>query len=180
LSEDSGKPKKLGVSVRQLCVYSGFYCKNDPYGLFINAGGHYTHYRRRIMKKLGIGLVLFFIVVGVSCFAQSNNDAQRIVGTWVDVEGITWVFNADGKLSYANNPGDSREYRYSVFDGERRTELTIFEVTYDMYIALGITDQVYTMEFSKDGKILRLTGAENLNGWSVAGPGWGRNQLTRK
>jgi ligand-binding sensor domain-containing protein len=126
------------------------------------------------MKKLFIFFFLSMVVMG-SCFAQNVNNAQRIVGTWTDIEGYTWVFSADGKLTY-----DDEEYRYSVFDGERRTELTIFEVEYSMYIAIGITDQEYTMEYSRDGKTLRLTGAENLNGWSVAGPGWGTNQLTRK
>jgi hypothetical protein len=51
------------------------------------------------MKKL-VFLVCFIFIFG-SCFAQSvNNDAQRIIGTWVsevsEVGNITVVFNADG------------------------------------------------------------------------------------
>jgi hypothetical protein len=126
------------------------------------------------MKKTLVFLLLSMVIF------ESCSNKMRILGTWTDIEGITWVFNANGKLEYENRPGDSREYQYSIFDGERKTELTIFEVTYSLYIATGITDQKYNIEYSKDGKTLRLTGAENLNGWSVAGPGWGTNQLTRK
>jgi hypothetical protein len=122
----------------------------------------------------------FFVVVLAMVLLGSCSQKQTVVGSWTDVEGITWVFGTDGKLAYANSPVDSREYRYSIFDGEQRTELTIYEVTYSMYIAMGVTDQKYTMEYSKDGKTLRLTGGDNLNGWSVAGPGWGTNQLVRQ
>ena len=126
------------------------------------------------MKKVAVFVVLAMILLG-SC-----SNGHKIVGSWTDIEGVTWVFSADGKLAYENTGGDSREYRYSVFEGERRTELTIFEVNYLMAIFIATTDQVYSMEYSKDGKTLRLKGASDLDGWSVAGPGWGTNQLTRK
>ena len=127
------------------------------------------------MKKV----LVFFVLVMVVLSSCSNG--QKIVGTWTDVEGLTWEFKADGTLSYSHLDPDREPsiYKYSIFDGEKRTELTIFEVEYSMYIAWGVTDQNYTMEFSKDGKTIRLTGAENLNGWRIAGPGWGTNQLTR-
>ena len=127
------------------------------------------------MKKIIIVLLLGMLMFS-SC---TDSNERKIVGTWTDTEGITWVFTADGKLTYANRPGDSREYKYSVFDGERRTELTIFDVTYDLYVATGISDQKYSVEYSKDGKTLRLTGGKDLNGWDVAGPGMSTNQLTR-
>lgn len=129
------------------------------------------------MKKAMVVLVLVMLLFS-SCAA---NNQRRIVGTWTDIEGITWVFSADGKLEYENTGDDnSREYRYSVFDGEWGAELTIFAVEYSMLIAYGLADQKYMMEYSKDGKTLRLTGAKDLYGWSVAGPGWGTNQLSRK
>jgi len=127
------------------------------------------------MKKTVVFLFLIIVVL------SSCSNKQKIVGTWTDIEGVTWIFSTDGKLSYTNTPDQgSREYQYSIFDGEQRTELTIFEVDYDAYIAVGITDQVYTIEFSRDGKTLRLTEGEELRGWSVAGPGMGNNQLTRQ
>lgn len=127
------------------------------------------------MKKVFVCFVLAVLVFG-SCSSK-----QKIVGTWTDVEGNTWVFRADGKLVYSNRPGDSREYRYIVFDGERRSELIIYEVIYDASnLAVGATDQKYNLEYSTDGKTIRLTGGESLNGWSVADPGWSENRLTRK
>jgi len=130
----------------------------------------------------GIYIKKLIVFVGMATLLLGScSKGHRIVGSWTDIEDIKWVFSADGKLEYENSPGnDSREYRYSVFEGERRTELTIFEVDYDMYIMIGFTDQVYNAEYSKDGKTLRLTGADDLRGWRVAGPGWGTNQLTKK
>lgn len=154
------------------------HCEQRLVESFIYAGGHCTQclYGGSGMKKVAVFLFLAMVLLG-SC-----SNEHKIVGKWTDVEGLSWEFKADGTLSYSHlDP--SREpdiYKYSVFEGERRTELTIFEVEYSMYIALGITDQKYTMEYSKDGKTLRLTGAKDLNGWSVAGPGWGTNELTRK
>jgi hypothetical protein len=61
------------------------------------------------MKKV----VVFFVFVMVMAISCANNE-RRIVGIWTDIEGRTWVFSNDGKLSYNNNPGDVREYSYSV------------------------------------------------------------------
>ena len=51
------------------------------------------------MKKTVIFVVLAMVLFG-SCAAQSANDAQRIVGTWVEELGsiklATYVFNANG------------------------------------------------------------------------------------
>jgi hypothetical protein len=56
------------------------------------------------MKKFGIFLI-FFILVGGFCFAQSNNDSQRIVGTWVSSGGQTYIFNSDGTFT-GNSSGN--------------------------------------------------------------------------
>ena len=47
------------------------------------------------MKKAVIFVVLAMVVISF-CAAQSANDAQRIVGTWVSEQGYTYVFNANG------------------------------------------------------------------------------------
>ena len=53
------------------------------------------------MKKTVIFFVLAMVVIG-SCAAQSANDAQRIVGTWVSTDGkTTCVFNANGTGTWA-------------------------------------------------------------------------------
>ena len=60
------------------------------------------------MKRVVVFIVLAMMVIG-SCTAQSaTNEAQKLVGTWVDDGGLTLVFNADGTgtLTYSssNNP----------------------------------------------------------------------------
>ena len=66
------------------------------------------------MKKLGICLVLFFFVFGTSCFAQSSNDAQRIVGVWRD-GSRTVTFNANGTYTYSGSGrGDNDNGSYFV------------------------------------------------------------------
>jgi len=57
------------------------------------------------MKKSVICLALFFLFVGTICFAQSNNDAQRILGTWKCGTGdrdsfYTYTFNSNGTFVY--------------------------------------------------------------------------------
>ena len=121
------------------------------------------------MKK-----VLVFFIVGFVFFGACSNK-QTVVGTWTDVEGITWIFNADGKLAYSNRPGDSREYQYGVTD----TKLSILGVGYGTWVRY-YHDQTYDISFSPDGKTLVLTGGRNLDGWNTAGPGMSSNQLTRQ
>ena len=47
------------------------------------------------MKKAVFVVVLTMGVISF-CAAQSANDAQRLVGTWVSDNGMTFVFNANG------------------------------------------------------------------------------------
>ena len=119
------------------------------------------------MKKTAFAFLMFLILVG----ACTGNPERTIVGTWTDLEGITWKFNADGKLEYANRPGDNREYQYSIFHGEQRSIITIYGV--------DRINQEYNLEYSKDGETLRLTGGRSLPYWNTAGPGWHENMLTK-
>jgi hypothetical protein len=69
------------------------------------------------MKKLGFFLVIFFIL-GLACFAQTN-DAQRIVGTWQRIDDgtpVVFTFNANGTVV--------RTFKYSVRGGTRTDEST--------------------------------------------------------
>ena len=61
------------------------------------------------MRKFRI--CLFFIFLGTFCFAQSNNDAQRIVGTWSNRD-FTYTFNFDGTflMQYAGATNDRGNY----------------------------------------------------------------------
>jgi len=47
------------------------------------------------MKKAIIFIVLAMVVISY-CAAQSENEAQRIVGTWTQENGTVWVFNENG------------------------------------------------------------------------------------
>jgi len=117
------------------------------------------------MKK-----VVVFLFLGIMFFGSCSNK-QSIVGTWTDIEGITWVFNADGKLAYANSPGNkSSEYQYSITDDA----LIIFG-----FGIFGEDKQQYKISFTPDGKTLMLTGGRDMFGWRVAGPGWSDNRLTK-
>ena len=53
------------------------------------------------MKKLGLVLIIF--TIGTLCFAQSNNPAQQIVGTWrgtyIDSDTSTFTFNSNGTFT---------------------------------------------------------------------------------
>jgi len=48
------------------------------------------------MKKVVIFVVLAMLVIGFCAAQSSNNDAQRLVGTWVSDRGLTYVLNANG------------------------------------------------------------------------------------
>ena len=56
------------------------------------------------MKKLGFFLIVF-VLLGSYCFAQSNNDAQRIVGTWrgIDTDGDNWNLTLNSNGTYTSN-----------------------------------------------------------------------------
>ena len=51
------------------------------------------------MKKLVLILVLL-LSVSMLLIAQSTNNEQRLVGTWInDLDGSRWIFNSDGTVS---------------------------------------------------------------------------------
>jgi uncharacterized protein with beta-barrel porin domain len=91
------------------------------------------------MKKAVIFFVLTMVVLS-SCIAQNVNNERRVVGTWTDHEGETWVFGADGKLTC-----DGEEIKYVVTD----TELATLED--DGTLA------IFNISMSSDGKNLILS-----------------------
>jgi hypothetical protein len=110
------------------------------------------------MKKT----VVVFFIVGIVLFgacaqkaeAQSANIAQKIVGTWVDNEGDTWVFTANGNLTQTSLSGSNSEYKYAVTD----TKLAF--CSSDRY-GKGGTAYIYDISISSDGKALILIGSGN-------------------
>jgi len=97
------------------------------------------------MKKAMIFVALAMVVIG-SCAAQSANDAQRIVGTWVSVDGqTTVVFNANGTGTLAGN-----NFSYGISAGGR---------IYVSISGLGaFNDEGATLFMSPDGKRIVISG----------------------
>ena len=58
------------------------------------------------MKRAVIFFVFVFSSVSL-CYAQSNNDAQRIVGTW-SIDDFSLTFNANG--TYTSSQWGSGSY----------------------------------------------------------------------
>ena len=95
------------------------------------------------MKKLVVFIVLAMVVIA-SSVAQSTNNAQRIIGTWVDNgSGKTWVFNANGTVSGYDEDDDAFTYNFGVAD----TKLAILD--------RGDLD-IFNISISSDGRTLIL------------------------
>jgi len=80
----------------------------------------------------------FSLTFGV-CFAQNTANERRIVGTWVDTDGYTWVFNANGTLKYRGI-----DFKFGV----TVTQLAVLEDNSDL--------AVYDISISSDGTTLIL------------------------
>ena len=129
------------------------------------------------MKKVMV--FLFLAVAGFGIVAcQNSNIGKKIVGTWADIEGSTWTFSADEEFTYSDNTNDGEvlTYKYNIKD----TSLTISNVDCIQDSEWSTSDQKYNISFSTNGKTLFLTDGRELGGWSVAGPGWSGNELTKK
>ena len=95
------------------------------------------------MKRFGVFVVLTVLLVS-SCAAQSVNNAQRIIGTWVDNNtGKTWVFNANGTVSGTDEDGDDFQYKFGFTD----TKLVFSDDS---------TLNVFNFSISSDGRTLIL------------------------
>jgi len=98
------------------------------------------------MKKVLVFSVLIFVFSG-ALFAQNANITQRIVGTWVDDRGRTWVFNANGTC--ATEGSRTTDEKYGVTD----TKLAISDSDYG---TKDVVTMIYDISMSSDGKILIL------------------------
>ena len=111
---------------------------------------------------LGFAVLLFFGFSSFSCFAQSSNNDQRIVGTWVytdsDGDTFTYVFNANGSGTYkatytaASKAGASAE---EIARAEAVKSFTYgFSVVGEMMSDNGPSGKIY---FSPDGRTLFIS-----------------------
>ena len=90
-------------------------------------------------KILVFVVIMLLGFVAINCNAQTSNNEQRIIGTWTDGSGTTWVFNTNGTGS-----SGSDTFVYGITSGE---------VTF--ISSSGNMTQRY-MYFSPDGKTLIL------------------------
>jgi len=114
------------------------------------------------MKKIFVFSVLIIALCG-SCFAQNVNNERRIIGTWVDQRGNTWVFNTNGILLNTPSGKTTKEYKYGVTD----TKLAIYSTEDSSWGGGGMVDGYYPfvlifdISISSDGKTLILTDIED-------------------
>jgi len=92
------------------------------------------------MKKF-IGFLFFALALNSLCFAQSANDAQRIVGTWT-VDNFSLTLNANG--TYSSNQWGNGSYFIS------NTKL-ILNKTDELQLT-----SILSYYLSSDGKVLVL------------------------
>jgi hypothetical protein len=120
-----------------------------------------------------------FFIVGVLFFgafsvqnanAQNVNNAQRIIGTWVDESGYTWVFNANGTLTRGSSIG-TYEYKFGVTDTHLATCSSRFYGTADAWDFFN----VYEISISSDGRTIILVGINVLPNHSSS-----RHWLTKR
>jgi len=111
--------------------------------------------KRNIFFSVMMVFLLASCINGESANAQSSNNEQRLIGTWVAVTGGTWIFNADG--TGTGVPDDTRKSdieKYKLFGNK----LAIF------FNGGSYTSTVATYDFfiSNDGKTILLVGT---GGW---------------
>jgi len=105
------------------------------------------------MKKVVIFFIVAMVVFGACSAqrvdAQNANNAQRIIGTWVDQYGSTWVFNANGNLT-----NGTQEYKFAIAD----TKLVRDRITdYGKPLTdRSVNTDFYDISMSSDGKTLLL------------------------
>jgi len=93
-------------------------------------------------NKVLIFTVVMLLVLACNVFAQNTNNQQRIIGTWIDSEGKSWVFNANGTCIF-----DGVNSRYFVNDSKL--------IVRDSY------SSIMDIIISSDGRILVIFGLYN-------------------
>jgi len=106
---------------------------------------------KRVLVLFIVGVVFFGACSAQSANAQNANFGQRIIGTWVDSIGRTWVFNADGNGTRTRS--DDRTFKFAVIDAKLAIQWS------DNYFYM------YYISMSSDGKILFLDNNDASGFW---------------
>jgi len=106
-------------------------------------------------------VVVFVVVFGIALFgcngngsggvyAQSSNNEQRLIGTWVNINNnnSTIVFNSNGTITW-----DTTDYKY----GAAANKL----VLYSSNNSNNYSNEYYDFFISTDGKMLIIIGNNN-------------------
>ena len=118
------------------------------------------------MKKILVVLIIGLGFLGCSTQnvdAQSSNDAQRIIGTWENNIGSTWVFSTNGTISISRN-----EYKFVVTNNNK------------LVIMDGGTAIIYNISITSDGRFILLEVAFRTAGGSRVFNDFGNCFLTKQ
>jgi len=107
---------------------------------------------KRVLVLFVVGVVLFGAISVQNANAQNANIGQRIIGTWVDHEGTTWVFNANGNFTRTDTSGLTFENKFAVIDAQL---VYSFNYVSNGTNYVGLT--VFSISISSDGRTLILT-----------------------
>jgi len=102
---------------------------------------------KRVLVFFIVGVVFFGAFSAQNANAQNANIGQRIIGTWVEPNGNTWVFNANGNLSMNGVEG-----KFGVTD----TKLAIYANGQVLILNISI---------SSDGRTLILDNSQFVGFW---------------
>jgi hypothetical protein len=116
--------------------------------------------KRRVLVVFVVGIIIFCAFSAQKANAQNTPNAQRIIGTWVDQTGNTWVFNANESMTRQSWLRNSRtgEATRSVFEykyGVTETKLILVDSDYGNSDAESL---LYDISISTDGKTLIIEG----------------------
>ena len=90
-------------------------------------------YKMKNKWCFSIGLILFLNFIPLMLFAQTHNDGQRLVGTWIFDEdnSISITFNSNG--TFLHNDGRAGEW----YIDENKIILFTIEVTEEYFLSIS-------------------------------------------
>ena len=99
-------------------------------------------------KNRFLSVFILLLIVSANCFAQSSNNEQRLIGTWIDLSDDTIVvFSSDGIVNWFGT-----NYKYGVAGNKLAIIFTGF----------GEFTMVYDYVISSDGRTLILSFGDGI------------------
>jgi hypothetical protein len=104
---------------------------------------------KRVIVFFVVGIVFLGFFSAQSANAQNANVGQRIIGTWVDHTGVTWIFNANGNLTCRITNGTTVDFKFGLTDS--KIFFMNVENPFNEYY-------IFNISISSDGRTLILEG----------------------